>query len=253
MTGKIAKSRAYGTSGVYKSVHTSMDLYLKQRTDGKSDAFYIQYPIPLELQNKLGSRYLRKSTGTSLQEARRLAAQLAAQFERKFQVLRAELVTFDGDLVPVATRAPRVALSEDLISRLCELWEISHLHSDDRERDDGLELADLEDIETYAKAIELDARAIMVMGNKAPSFVHVREEACDWAETSGYDIAPNDPAITAFVRKFAAKKFEIAKALLSRNQGEPVELRLRKRKHPRVVFARKSHQVKLIADNQPCR
>jgi len=219
----LAKSKTYWPSGVYKSVHTKMDSYLKKRTDGKSDMFYVEYPIPVELQAHFKKRYERKSTGTANpQEARRVAAQLAVQFENKYRALRLELAAADADIGPARTPAPHVALSEDLIAGLCERWHIAHLHADDRERDDGLERADLDDIAAYASAIERDAREIMAMRHKAPSFVHVREEACDWAETVGYGIASNDPAMATYVQKFAAGKFAIAKALLARNQGEPV-------------------------------
>jgi hypothetical protein len=189
--------------------------------------FYVEYPIPLEFQAHFKKRYERKSTGTSIrQDALRVAAHLVALFEDKFRALRLERDAFDAEVGPARPLAPQVALSEDLIAGLCERWYLAHLHADDRERNEGLGVAGSEDIEVYANAIELDARDILKRRHEATSYVHVCEEARDWAETVGYFIAPNDPAIGAYVQKFSAGKFAIAKALLARNQGEPVARRI---------------------------
>lgn len=105
-----------------------MDLYLYKRTDGKSDTFYVGYLIPPELQAHIGRRYKQKSTGTeNRREARLVAAQLVAQFERKFQVLYAELATVDADIGPVRAPAPCMALPEELMAGLCERWRANPL------------------------------------------------------------------------------------------------------------------------------
>jgi integrase len=200
-----------------------MDQYLQKRADGKSGTYYVCYPVPAELHTLVGRRYERKSTGTANQrDARRVAAELVAGFERGYQVLYAQVVSPNIDANADDPPAVRVALSETLIASLCERWRISHLNSDDEERDEGIDDTDLALIATYAASIELQARELAAMGRKAPSFVHVRMEACDWAETVGYGIAENDAEIMAYVRKFASEKFAVSKALVARNKGEPV-------------------------------
>jgi len=220
MTRDTAKSRLSEKPGVYKSVHI-MEKYLDKRADGKSGFYYINYPVPPELQRELGRRYERKSTGTNnLRDARRIAAELAALFEKKFQVIRARM---DSDSAEnTASPLVPVLLSQALIEEFCEQWFATHLHSDEEERDDGLDDADLDDLEMYVAAIEMDARELASRGRKATSFVHIREEAVDWAAAHGYEISDNDPEIFTYVKRFAVKKFEVAKALQARNQGDPV-------------------------------
>ncbi|MGZ3241420.1 MAG: DUF6538 domain-containing protein, partial [Burkholderiaceae bacterium] len=223
MTRNPAKIRLSGQSGVYKTVYTDMDQYLKQRQDGKSETYYLTYPVPTELQELVGRRYERKSTGTTnLRDARRVAAELVALYERKYQLLYAQITSTEHDVKKPKSTAISATLSEKLISTLCEAWRATHLKSDDRERDEGIDSTDLEDIQAYARAIEIDARELLALGRNAASFAHVCEEACDWAETLGYLIAQNDPSIAIYIRKFAAEKFEVAKALVARNKGEPV-------------------------------
>lgn len=223
MTRDIDKSRCSEGPGVYKTVHKPLDRYLKKRPDGKSDKYYLVYPVPRELREVVGARYERKSTNTAnLSDARRTAAKLAALLEDKFRVLLSNLAIPNRESSSTSPSAVSVSLSEDLIESFCERWRISHLHSDDRERDDGLDGGGIEEIETYAKAIELDAREINAMGKNAPCFVHVSEEATDWAETLGYLLVANDPLTVKYIRKFAAEKFAIADALRARNRGDVV-------------------------------
>lgn len=222
MTRDTGKSRTPEKSGVYKSVHTPLDHYLKSRPDGKSDKYYLVYPVPSDLQQIVGKRYERKSTGTTnLRDARRVAAKLVAQLEDKFKVLYAQLGSLEAAPAPEPHAVPTL-LSDVLIDSFCERWRIAHLHSDDRERDDGLDSDDIEDIEVYAKAIELDAREINQMGKKAPSFSHILEEALDWAETLGYLISEKDIDVAKYVRKFAAEKLIVAESLRARNRGDTV-------------------------------
>jgi hypothetical protein len=69
---------------VYKTAR--MDAYLTHRSDSKSAAYYIQYPVPKDVQPLLsGRRYERRTCGTSdLSVARRVAAALVASWELDF-------------------------------------------------------------------------------------------------------------------------------------------------------------------------
>lgn len=236
MTRITSKINGKQESGVYKSVYKPMDAYLKKRADGKSDTYYLTYPVPGELQDVLGKRYERKSTGTNnLRDARRVAAEMVAQIERKFRVLRVERdapVELDE---PSFSAPVQVALSYELIDSFCERWQIHHLQADDRERfaedsldyetDEAKNKASLEftvlidEIDTYAKCIELDAREITAAGTRASSYPHVLDEAAGWADTLGYLIDDKDPLIAKYVRKFAAEKFTVAMALQTRKLG----------------------------------
>jgi len=232
--GNTAKSKQNGTVGVYKTVLTDMDLYLKKRSDEKSDAYQLCYPVPRELQSIFKKRYVRKSTGTAdLRTARRVAAQLVAQCERTFQSAYAKLSSgLDlATAVPpqlanmgLSPTLPVVSLTAELIADLCERWRVSHLQTDDAERDDDFGLDDIKDIGEYAQNILSDAKEITIVGKNASSFVYVKEEACDWADMLGFCILDGqggqDPLLAEYVKKFAMEKASVAKALLARNEGE---------------------------------
>lgn len=209
---------------MYKSVH-KIDHYLQRRGDGKSDKLYVVYPIPPDLHQHLGKRYDRTSSGTSNRaDARRFAAEHIASLERKFAVMRAKLFSMSSELGPVARPIVLLPLENDVISSLCEQWRITHLHADDKEREvnEGLDSADIEDIETYAKAVSLDARAIIAQGRQASSFLHVSEEALDWANTLGFRIDESDPLFIKYIRQFAAEKSVVSDILSGRNNGNSI-------------------------------
>lgn len=230
MTRDTSKNKGKQESGVYKTVYKPLDNYLKQRGDGKSDTFYLTYPVPSELQQILGKRYERKSTGTNnLRDARRVAAEMAAQLERKFRILFAEIALSPAPEEESFPSQIPIELSEEFIDSLCERWRVNHLNADDKERffDAGDEAKfgstlDIAEIEIYAKAIELDAREINSSGTRATSYPYVLDEAAGWAHTLGYAIDEKDPLIAKYVRKFAAEKLAISVALLARNRGDSV-------------------------------
>jgi integrase len=204
-----------------------MDAYLTYRSDSKSAVYHIQYPIPRDVQERRGKRYERKSCRTAdLRDARRIAASLIAGWERDYQRIRLEAVA--ASIQP----SEDVPISDALIGQICDRWHASALKSDDEERDELGDIAEeeagsreqaAEELATYLRSLEVDARQVAAQGKAAPSYPIIVSAVLEFADSIGYSFMPSDSLLPKLAKQFAATQVQVAKDLNNRNSGNFVD------------------------------
>lgn len=175
----------------------------------RGSAFYFRMKVPADLREHYGKESIRKSlkgvtsVAEGRPEARRLADQYAAEFE-KVRQLRA---------------APPVPLTSDLTASLGKLFEASTLQADDEARAQGLTEHELAAWAAEDAAELQQLRAAYARGDVGP----VRERVADSLHQLGIEAAPDSTEFRTFARRYTEQRIRALQARALRNSGEIVD------------------------------
>lgn len=184
---------------------------MRQQTNlvQRGTVFYFRKKVPPDLRDHYGCESLRKSLRqfTSLAEAKREAARLAAAYEVEFASLRGKRGT------------PPAPLTIDLIPSLVERYEAMQLAADDVRRGRGLSEDEFHDMQDALAAQLPELRSAYARGNVSL----MADSIDDFLITANVDATGNPETARLLARELVKARIRVITVLESRNRGEPTD------------------------------
>lgn len=173
--------------------------------------YYFRRKVPADLQPYLGRAEEKFSLKTTdFNEAKRLARQASVDFDRKCAEVRQQFQS-EGS-------GQQTVLDEATISQLCNLWRYLSLDGDEKTRQEGLSVAEFEDLAQSRAETQTSLRQVLARGQVD----RIEPALLQFLSLLGVNVSGNSEAWQRLRYRFLQTAAEVHTAQIQRDAGEVI-------------------------------